>query len=112
MIYICRLVALGRLQIKYSLLWMLLAILILILSIFPQVIFFFASALGFETPSNFALFAGLGFLLIISVALSVIVSWQARYIRSLIQEVSLLRKDLDALAKHSSFDASENNNEE
>lgn len=99
LIFICYLVAQGRLQIKYSLLWMLLAVLILMFAAFPQVIYSLSDLLGFETPSNLALFAGLFFLLVVSVSLSVIVSWQAHYIRDLIQDISLLRKEVDELGK-------------
>lgn len=95
LIGICNLVAHGRMQIKYSLVWILLAIIILVLAIFPQIVYWLSGLLGFVMPSNFVFSFGLAFLLITSVSLSVIVSWQAHHIRLLIQEVSLLKKQVN-----------------
>lgn len=77
---------------KYSLMWMLLALVLLVCAVFPQVVFFFSDVLGFNAPSNFVFLVGLFLLMGIVLSLSIIVSWQARYIRGLVQKVSLLEK--------------------
>lgn len=92
-----RLIAKGRLQIKYSLLWMLLSLVVLLVAVFPHIVYALAYACGFRTPSNFALVVGVVLLLGISMMLSVIVSWQARTIRSLVQSVALLKHDIEEL---------------
>lgn len=90
-----RMVVKGRLQIKYSLLWVVLAVLLLVLSLFPMLATFISELLGFQSPSNFVFMLGLFFLLLISMSLSIIVSWQATYIRSLVQSVALLEKKIE-----------------
>lgn len=92
LVLVFRLVAKGRLQLKYSLMWMLLALVLLICAIFPQIVFWASDLLGFDAPSNFIFFIGLFSLMLIALSLSMIVSWQARYIRSLVQTVALLEK--------------------
>lgn len=94
-LFTVRLVAKGRLQLKYSLMWMVLAIVLLLCALFPQVVFSLALLLGFETPANFIFVVAIFFLLLISLSLSIIVSWQANYIRNLVQTVALMRKDVE-----------------
>jgi hypothetical protein len=80
------------LSLKYSLLWLLSALAMLVLSIFPSVLFFFADLLGFTLASN-ALFAILlGFVIVILLSLTSIVSRQNEHIKTLTQANALLEK--------------------
>lgn len=94
---ILRLIGQGRLQIRYSLLWMLLGILMLLCVIFPEGVSILSGFFGFEYSSNFIFSAGLIVLLIIALSLSMVASWQARYIRHLVQTVALLDNRLSKL---------------
>lgn len=89
-----RLVYKGRLLLKYSLLWMVLSIVLLLCAAFPEAVGAVGNFFGIVTPSNFIFLLGFVCLLAICVALTVIVSWQARDVRYLIQEIALLHKDL------------------
>lgn len=89
------LVAGGKLRLKYSLLWMALATILILCALFPRVVSWLTHLVGIATPSNFVFLVGLVCLLGIALALTAIVSWQARDIRTLIQRVSLLEKRLD-----------------
>ena len=84
----------GRLQLKYSLLWLLLCAVMVIVAIWPQPIYALSSLLGFVSPSNFIILLGLLLILAILLSLTVIVSWQSVYIRNLVQEIALLKKDM------------------
>lgn len=84
----------GRLQLKYSLLWLLLCLVMILVAIWPKPIFALSSALGFVNPSNFMIVVGMLLMLAILLSLTVIVSWQSGYIRMLVQEVALLKKEL------------------
>ena len=53
LIYILRKIAKSKLNISDSIFWIVFALLLLLLSIFPQIAFFFAGLLGIETPLNF-----------------------------------------------------------
>lgn len=101
LLYVAHLVARERLLLKYSLLWMVLTIIILLCAIFPQPLYGFAHLFGFENPSNFIFFIGLFFLLAIALSLSSIASKQSITIKNLVQEQALLAKRIDELANDS-----------
>lgn len=94
---VVRLIGQGRLQIRYALLWMALALVMLLCVVFPSVVSTVSSFLGFGYASNFVLYVGIVVLLVISLSLSMVVSWQARYIRSLIQTCALLDNRISKL---------------
>ncbi|MEG0050341.1 MAG: DUF2304 domain-containing protein [Clostridia bacterium] len=95
LILVVRQVAHGRLLLKYSLLWMMLALVSILAALFPEPLYALSSLLGFENPSNFIFFAGLFFLLALCLSLSIIVSKQALRIKNLIQQTALIQKRLE-----------------
>ncbi len=97
MAYVIRLVVKRRLRLKYSLLWLALTIIALLCAIFPGPIFSLAHLLGFVVPSNLVFFFAIFFLLALCLSLTVIVSWQARDIRQLIQEIAVINNQLEKL---------------
>ena len=85
------------LSLKYSLLWLLSGCVMLVLSIFPGLLAFVSGMLGFQVASN-ALFAlMLGFVLVIILSLTSIVSIQSEKIKTLIQTSALLEKRIREL---------------
>lgn len=105
MAYVIRLVVKKRLRLKYSLLWLALSIIALLCAIFPGPIFSLAHILGFVVPSNLVFFLAIFFLLALCLSLTVIVSWQARDIRQLIQEIAVINNQLEKLDKGNSSEA-------
>lgn len=99
LVEVFRLVSAGKLQLKYSLLWMLLSVVLIICAIVPGVVYFFSDLLGFQVASNFVYLVSIIGLLGICLSLTVIVSWQARDIRKLIQEVTLMQDDIERKRK-------------
>lgn len=94
---VVRMVARDRLQLKYSLLWLLLAVALVVCALFPGIVSWFARLVGVELTSNFVFIAGFVFLIAVCLSLSVIVSWQARSIRLLVQRVALMNEEMDEL---------------
>lgn len=88
-----------RLALRYTLLWMLSGLVMLVLTIFPQLLFLLSTFLGIQVQSN-ALFAILFFcVLIILVSMTSIASKQNEYIKRLVQHTAQLEKrirDLEA----------------
>ena len=82
-----------KITIKYSLIWILLFVVLFIATIIPNFLVWITHTLGFVTASNMVFSLIISVLIIISIALTVIVSTQDRKIRLLIQEVSMLKKD-------------------
>ena len=107
LIEVFRLVSDGKLQLKYSLLWMLLSLILIICAIFPGIVSAFSSLLGFQTSSNFVFLVSIVGLLGICLSLTAIVSWQARDIRQLIQQVTLMQEDLDNLMRNNNVDSTD-----
>ena len=84
-----------KISIKYSLIWLLLFVVLLIATLFPKFLIWITHILGFTTASNMVFSLIIGVLVLISIALTVIVSIQDRKIRLLIQEVSILKEYKD-----------------
>lgn len=102
MAYVLRLVSKGRLTLKYSLLWLALSVTMLLICLFSKQVGDFTYLLGFKVFSNFVFVAGLCFLLIITLALSSIVSKQASAIKTLTQRLALAEKQIEELHESSS----------
>lgn len=88
--YIARQVGNERFLLKYALIWLVMAVLILICAIFPEPIFALASLLGFDAPSNFIYFVGIFFLISICLSLTAIVSKQTLKLKNLTQTLAFL----------------------
>lgn len=90
---VLHLVKKEKITIKYSLVWFMPSILLFIFILVPGFLNWTTKALGFQTSSNMILTLLVGLLLIITMALTVIVSTQKGQIRLLIQEISILKKE-------------------
>lgn len=84
-----------RIPVKYSLVWMLSSIIILLIAIVPRLFVAIAKYLGFVTMSNLVIAMFIFILLMISLTLTVIVSGQRKKITLLMQEVSILKSNLN-----------------
>jgi hypothetical protein len=82
----------GKLPVKYSLPWVLAAIILIIVALIPDFLKIFMNAMGFQTLSNLLIGILIFILLSICIFLTVIVSGQKESIKLLVQEVSLLKK--------------------
>jgi hypothetical protein len=90
---IFKLISNDKLSIKYSLIWLLSSLVILIVGLFPDFVGIFTNLVGFETTSNLIVGIILVLLLIITLIITIIITEQKKKIKLLIQEVSLLKKE-------------------
>ncbi|MBB6638146.1 DUF2304 domain-containing protein [Cohnella thailandensis] len=87
-----------RLELKYSMLWLAMMIIILILSIFPDLVGAVAHAIGIEVPVN-ALFLLMSFsALAILFSVTITSSRTSIKIKELSQEIGLLKLEVKRLA--------------
>ena len=93
--FVLGLVSKGKLQLKYSLLWMVLCAAILVCDAFPSIPSWFSGLLGFVTASNFILIVAIVILFAICLSLSVAVSRLVIAVKNLTQRVALLEEDLE-----------------
>lgn len=89
----------NTISIKSSIAWLLLPIVFLIISIFPDPLTAFSKWLGFETFSNFIFVVIIALLIIICFFLTISINHQQTKITKLIQEVSILKKEQHDHAK-------------
>ena len=85
----------NKIRIKYSLIWILSSVCIIIISMIPNFMLHLANFFGFELLSNMVLCIFIGLLLLISLMLTVMMTKERRRTTLLIQEISLLKKELE-----------------
>lgn len=99
LIMIFQLIRKKKMGLKYALLWIVLAVSILILGCFPQLITWIAHFFGVQIPINMLFFIGFCFSLLIIFSLSAALSRNSEKIKKLTQEMGLLEKKLNSLEK-------------
>lgn len=91
-IFIIRLIAKEKVNIKYAIIWILMFTLIIVFTLIPGFLLFLTKLLGFQTASNMVLSIIIAVLVIINISNTVINSEQDRKLRLLIQELSILKR--------------------
>lgn len=81
-----------RLNLKYSLLWFLSAVVLLIMLIFPNAVTKVSRLLGVESPVNAVFLIIIFLMLLLLMSLTSIVSTQHEQIKKLVQEIAILKK--------------------
>lgn len=82
-----------KLLLQYSLSWMSLLIVLLIVIVFPDLLTDGAKLLGIATPVNMVFFVGFCFSLIIIFGLTMAVSKMSQQIKDLSQKIALMEKE-------------------
>lgn len=91
LLLIVQLIRLGKLREGYSILWFLLAGLVLIFSIFTDLLFGFSKLIGiFYAPATLFLIL-IANLMLISIHYSMVISKHERKLKTLAQEIALLK---------------------
>jgi hypothetical protein len=93
--FMLRLVRGQRLKAKYSLLWLSVGGLLVVVSLVPALFDAIARRLGVDYQPTLYLVLGLAFLLLVVVHVSYELTRMENRIRRLVEEVTLLRHDLD-----------------
>ena len=88
-ILVFRAVNRRQLQLKYSLVWLILSFGMILIAIFPQIMDWISVAMGIQTTSNFVYLIGIVLLLIILFFVTIMLSKQSERIRLLVQTVSI-----------------------
>ena len=81
--------------IKYALVWIASSLLIILIGVVPYIFIYISNIIGFVAMSNMVIGMFIFILLMITIMLTVIVSTQRRKITMLIQEVSMLKAEID-----------------
>ena len=94
LLVITSLILKRKLLLKYSILWIIYGICLVIMSVSVEIIEFISSKLGIYYAPALIFISGLFFLMIYSLHLSIVISKQNIYITNLIQEVSLINNEI------------------
>lgn len=95
LIIILRDVRKGTISIRYSLVWFFMAVILLLVGVFPSFMEFVAESFGFTTISNLVIGIILSLLMFITLVLTHIVTKQKNQIRVLTQEVALIKEKIN-----------------
>ena len=94
-LYIGNLVRVKRLELKYALVWFAVGVMLLIFDLAPGVMEWLADILGIALPINMLFFLGFGFVLIIILTQTVVISNLTRKTKKLTQEVAISHRRID-----------------
>lgn len=89
-----------KLNIKYSIVWLLWSLLTLFLAIFPELFYEFAHFMGIEIPVNAVFLIMIGLLYMLVFYVYCMISKHNEEIIQLTYEVASLKKQLDEMKKH------------
>lgn len=92
---IIKLLQKGRISEKYSLIWFAFSLLILLVGLVPGFLKTISNFFGFEVLSNFIIGVLFVLLTIVTIFLTVMIDGQKKKVTLLIQEVSILKKELE-----------------
>ena len=95
LIVVIELVRKNKLQERYSLLWIFMSVILLVLSSTPKIINSLADWLDIKNPPSFLFLFGLVYLLIYNLHLTTVVSKQSEKITRLAQEIALLKEKIE-----------------
>ena len=87
----------SRLELKYTLIWFVFAVILLLLAIFPEIATCVAKWVGIATPINAIYIFAFVFALLIILSLTIIVSLQSKQIKQLAQKLALLENRVGKL---------------
>ena len=107
-IYTIRLIRKNIAEVRHMLKWFILALVILFGALFSEFASKIANAVGVKTLTSFALFVLVGMLIMISLRYQISLISAEKQIKTLIQEISILRKDM----KDAELDPSEKQEKE
>ena len=107
-IYTIRLIRKNIAEVRHMLKWFILALVILFGALFSEFASKIANAVGVKTLTSFALFVLVGMLIMISLRYQISLISAEKQIKTLIQEISILRKDM----KDAELDQSEKQEKE
>ena len=93
-IYTIRLTRKNIAEVRHMLKWFILALVILFGALFSELASKIANAVGVKTLTSFALFVLVGMLIMISLRYQISLISAEKQIKTLIQEISILRKDM------------------
>jgi hypothetical protein len=99
MISVIEFIRRGAFKERYAILWLFASVILLILSIWRNLLHYLAQLFGFYYPPSFLFLVGFGFLMLITLHFSMVISSLSEKNKKLAQEIGLMKDELEALKK-------------
>ena len=99
LIVVALLISKKRLNIKYSIVWLIWSLLLVFMSIFPETFYGISDLLGIELPVNAVFLIMIALLYALTLFVYIMISKHNEEIVKLTYQVALLKKELDELKK-------------
>ena len=109
LVVVVDLVRRRHLREKYSLIWVAVPILLLAVSLWPGLLERFSKMFGVYYPPSLGFIAGIMFLLVVTLMLSVVVSHHSDRIIKLTQELSLVQNRIQKIEKEKKLSSNKEN---
>ncbi len=93
-IHVCFMVRREKLLLKYSVMWLILSILGILVALFPSSIIGLSSLFDFQSPANLVFVAVIAIMLVVCLTYSRALTHQSIMIKDLVQELSILKSEL------------------
>ncbi len=106
-VFVLELLRRRRLSEPYAILWLLASVVLLVLSVWDDLLDSLADLVGIATPANALFVVGFGFVLVLLLSFSTVVSRLTRENKLLAQEVARLSRERDGDAQTTPEQASE-----
>ena len=92
---IIRTVKAKKLSMRYGSFWIVMLVLMAIVVVFPSIVFYISQLFGFEVTANMVFLLGFFFLFYVSFIITTSISIQNEKIKTLTQEISLLKERVE-----------------
>lgn len=99
LIFIFTLLRRGRIPVKYAIIWFFAIFVIIATSLIPNLMNNLAKLLGFELLSNMVLCVLIAVLMVVTIILTVMMAGQKKKTTLLIQELSILKSEIETEVK-------------
>lgn len=99
LVWVVRLIRRQRLSVRDSLAWLLTTLLAILVTVFPEILFAASRLVGIHVPSNAFFAAGILYLAVNVLVVTLAISDGAARTRRLTQECALLRAEVEALRR-------------
>ncbi len=97
LLFVVEVIRRGALKEKYALLWLFSSLVLLMLSIWRRLLDVIAEAFGFYYSPSFLFLLGFGFLILITLHFSIVVSILSVKNKKLAQELGIIKEELERI---------------
>lgn len=90
----------SKMQIEYTLFWIVLSILMVVLAVFPQIVYWITSKMGMISPANVVYLFIIAVLLLKSFMMTIEISNLENKVKDLVQQIAINEKNNNEKLKH------------